>query len=436
LAIEVVVIVGGGFGGLAAAQALARAPVRVVLIDRRNHHLFQPLLYQVASAALAPSDIAEPLRGILARQKNVEIVLGEVVDVDVDGHAVVLGDGVRIAYDRLILAAGARSWWFGHDDWAGPAPGLKTIGDALDIRQRVIGAFEKAEWMTDPEARRRQTTFIVVGGGPTGVEIAGAIREIAAGSMRRDFRHLDPAETRVILVEASPDVLGTFHPALREAARQQLVALGVEVWTGRKVKAIDENTITVDDEVIPCAAVVWAAGVRASPLAEKLGATLDRGGRVVVEPDGSLPGHPEVFVVGDMACWKHGDLETPLPGVAPVALTMGQHAARCIRDDLAGKARGPVSYWDKGSLATIGYNKAVAQVGPIRVSGFIAWLMWVFIHLMTLVGFRNRQIVFVKWGWAWFTSDRSSRLLWSTEEAEAERHPAERRAELPVKAAP
>lgn len=422
MSIEKVVVVGGGFGGLAAVRGLARAPVQVTLIDRRNHHLFQPLLYQVASAALAPSDIAEPLRAIFAGQANVEVVLGEVVDVDLAVRAVVLADGRRVPYDRLILAPGARSWWFGKNEWTEAAPGLKTLADALDIRRRVIGSFERAEWTTDLAERARLTTFVVVGGGPTGVEVAGSIREIAAGTMRRDFRHLDPAKTRVILVEAGDAVLAAFDPALRDAARRQLEGLGVEVWLKRKITAIDEVSATIDDERVPCATVIWAAGVRGSPLGEKLGVEVDRGGRVSVAADCSLPGNPDVFVIGDLASWSHG-LERPLPGVAPVAISMGAHAAACVVGDIAGRARKPLRYFDKGNLATIGYNRAVMEFGPIKLSGFIAWLLWVFVHVMTLVGHRNRVIVFIKWAWAWLRADRSSRLLWTDGEAAAERHP-------------
>lgn len=415
-----VVIVGGGFGGLACAQALAGTQVQVTLIDRRNHHLFQPLLYQVATAALAPSDIAEPLRSILARQANAEVMLAEVAGFDLDGRAVILTDGERVPYDRLVVAAGAGTSWFGNAGWAEKAPGLKTLGDALDLRRRVLGAFEAAEWEPDPAERARLLTFVVVGGGPTGVEVAGSIAELASMTLRRDFRHIEAKRARVILVEAADSVLGTFDPSLRASAKAQLEALGVEVWTGRKVADIGETGLVVDEERVEAAAVIWAAGVRGSPLGAKLGVPVDRAGRVTVERDCSLPGRREVFVVGDLASYGH-DLPRPLPGVAPVALTMGRYVAKAVRADLVGDARPAFGYLDKGSLATIGYNKAVMQVGRLRLSGFVAWLGWVFVHLMTLVGHRNRAVVFLKWAWAWWTADRSSRLLWAEGEGSSDR---------------
>jgi NADH dehydrogenase len=415
-----VVIVGGGFGGLAAARELAREPaLDITLIDRRNHHLFQPLLYQVASAALAPSDIAEPLRAIVAPYRNIEVVLGEVSDFSLDVREVVLTDGRRLPYDRLIVAAGAHTSWFGHEDWRRSAPGLKTLGDALDIRRRLIESFERAEWTEDGAERRRLMTFVVVGGGATGVEIAGAIREIAVGTMRRDFRNLEPRATRVVLLEGSDDLLQVFSPDLRQAAKAQLESLGVEVRCGQQVRAVTEHRVETDSDAIDCAAVIWAAGVRGSPLGERLGVAVDRGGRVPVEPDCSVVAHPEVFVVGDLAAWAHG-LERPLPGVAPVAIAMGVHAARGIRADMAGRPRKPLRYLDKGALATIGYHRAVAEIGKIRLSGWIAWFLWVFVHLMTLVSFRNRLVVFWKWAYAWWTADRSSRLLWKNHEGESD----------------
>jgi NADH dehydrogenase len=411
-----VVIIGGGFGGLAAARALAGSATRVTLIDRANHHLFQPLLYQVATAGLAPSDIAEPLRSILARQANAEVRLAEVDGIDLAARTVQLGDGATLTYDKLVVAAGSRTSWFGHDEWEPVAPGLKTLGDALEIRRRVLLAFERAEWTTDPTERGRLLTFVVVGGGPTGVEVAGALQEVARSTLRRDFRHLDPTATRVILVEAAGGVLNHMHRELQASARRQLESLGVTVWTGRRVQEITEGRIVIDGEELRPGAIIWAAGVRPSPLAAALGAPLDRGGRVIVEPDTSLPGHPEVFVIGDMASWSHG-LDRPLAGVAPVALGMGQHAAACILADLNGRARAPLRYLDKGNMATIGFNRAVVEVRRLRMSGFVAWLAWVFVHLMTLVGHRNRVVVFIKWAWAWWTADRSSRLLWDSSRA-------------------
>lgn len=405
-----VVIVGGGFGGLACAKKLAGADVRITLIDRRNHHLFQPLLYQVATAALAPSDIAEPLRGILARQRNVEVRLAEVVGIDASAQQLTLSDGETVDWDYLVLAAGARTSWFGND-WSEDAPGLKTLSDALSLRRRLLSAFEQAEWTDDPEERRRLLTFAVVGAGPTGVEVAGAIAEIAHTTLRGDFRHIEAERARVLLVEAAPDVLGTFDPSLRAKAAKQLTDLGVELRTGQKVEQVEDGVLTVDGERIEAAAIVWAAGVRGSPLGAQLGLPTDRAGRVVVEADCSAPGHPNLFVVGDLANYGHQG-ERPLPGVAPVALSMGQYVAKAIRADLARRDRPRFHYVDKGSLATIGYNRAVLQVRGLKMSGYFAWLGWVFVHLMTLVGHRNRVVVFVKWAWAWWTADRSSRLLW------------------------
>lgn len=408
-----VVVIGGGFGGLSAVRALAHAPVRITLIDRRNHHLFQPLLYQVATAALAPSDIAEPLRGILASQANAEVRLAEVTGIDLAARTVSMGDN-QLSYDHLIVAAGATSTWFGHDDWAAHAPGLKTIGDALYIRHRLLSAFERAEWTDDPAERARQLTFVVVGGGPTGVEMAGAIQEIACQTLVGDFRHLDLNAVRVVLVEGSPNLLGPFPDKLRQAARAQLEHMGVEVLTGTQVARIDAQVVQVGDTRIDAGTVVWAAGVRGSPLGAMLGVDCDRGGRVIVGPDTSVPAHPNVYVIGDLANFQHGTAQ-PLPGVAPVAIDMGKHAAACIRADLVGEPRRPFRYTDKGSLATIGRSLAVASIGPVQLTGFPAWLIWVFVHLMTLVGHRNRLLVFIKWAWAWARSDRSSRLLWRDE---------------------
>lgn len=420
-----VVIVGGGFGGLAAAKALASQPVRVTLVDKRNHHLFQPLLYQVATAALAPSDIAEPLRGVLGRARNVEVRLGEVVDVDVLARTVTLADGDALPWDKLIVAAGARTTWFGHDDWAEHAPGLKSLGDALDIRHRILRAFEEAEWTEDAALRARLLTFVVVGAGPTGVEMAGAIREIACHTLAGDFRHVRPSSTRVVLVEAGPRVLAALPAPLSTAAQRFLEELGVEVRLGQQVEAMGPDGVIVAGERIDAGTVVWAAGVAPSPLAARLGAAVDRRGRVIVAADGSLPDHPDVFAVGDLAHHAHDDPDHPLPGVAPVAIAMGHHAARCILGDLRGRARAPLHYFDKGDLATVGRRRAVARVGPLRMAGTLAWLAWVFVHLMTLVGHRNRVVVFTKWAWAWSTWERSSRLVWQ-DEPEGATEPAAR----------
>jgi NADH dehydrogenase len=407
------VVIGGGFGGLAVVQALRGAPVRITLIDKRNHHLFQPLLYQVATANLAPSDIAEPLRSVLARQANAEVLLGEVVEVDLQARCVRTHDQ-EVPYDHLVVAAGMRSSWFGHDDWEAHAPGLKTLGDALEIRRRVLSAFETAEWTQDPAERTRLLTFVVIGAGPTGVELAGAIKEVACQTLPSDFRHIDPRQTRVVLIEAGPAVLPSFVPELQEAARRSLVALDVEVRTGEPVVNLTAGEVVLKGETIQAATVLWAAGVRGAPLGERLGVAVDRAGRVPVQPDLSLPDHPEVYVIGDLAHFAHG-LERPLPGVAPVAQQMGRHVAANLRATLAGRPRTPFVYRDHGSMATIGRSHAVADLGFLRLTGFLAWLVWVFVHLMTLVGHRSRAVVFVKWAWAWWSSDRSSRLLWQDE---------------------
>lgn len=404
-----VVIIGGGFGGIATAQALRGAPVRITLIDRRNHHLFQPLLYQVATAALAPSDIAEPLRGVLRNQANVEVLLAEVTGIDTERREVQLHDE-RLSYDTLVVAAGARTSYFGHDDWEAHAPGLKTIGDALDIRHRILSAFEQAEWASDEE-RDALCTFVVVGGGPTGVETAGAIREIATHTLASDFRHIDPTRIRVLLVEAGPNILGTFHDTLQQSARDQLQRLGVEVRSGEAVEAIGEGFVVVNGERIATSTVVWAAGVRGAAVGSSLGVPLDRAGRVMVGPDLSIEGHPEVFVIGDLAHASQPHSDKPVPGVAPAAIQMGAHVGKQIRTG----TRTPFAYTDTGSLATIGRRKAVADLRILRFSGFGAWIVWVFVHLMTLVGHRNRIVVFAKWAWAWLTYDRSSRLLWQDE---------------------
>ncbi len=415
-----VLVVGGGFAGLQVVRGLARADVDVLLLDKRNHHLFQPLLYQVATAALAPSDIAEPLRVIVAGQANADVKLAEVTGVDLAARTVQTHSGESLAYDWLVLATGSRTSYFGHDGWAEHAPGLKTIGDALAIRRRVLAAFEKASWCEDPIERRRLLTFVVVGAGPTGVEMAGALREIALGSVPQDYHRLRLDEVRVVLLEGGPAVLPPFPPDLQVAAHRSLEKLGVEVRTGAQVSAIEAGVLKVGEERLEAETIVWAAGVRASGVGAMLGAPLDRGGRVIVEADTSVPGHPEVFVLGDLACWQHGGRERPLPGLAPVAVSMGKHAAACVRADLAGRARTPLRYLDKGSLATIGKRLAVADLPGFHLRGTLAWIVWLVVHLATIIGFRNRVVVMIKWGWAWAVADRSSRLLWQDE---AERAP-------------
>ncbi|TNE85658.1 MAG: NAD(P)/FAD-dependent oxidoreductase [Deltaproteobacteria bacterium] len=402
-----VIIVGGGFAGLAAARTLARAPVDITLIDRHNHHLFQPLLYQVATAALAPGDISAPIRSILAGQENLSVRMGEVSRIDPGARQVWLGDQA-LSYDFLVLATGATHAYFGHDEWAERAPGLKTIGDALAIRRRILTAFEKAEW-AEPAERERLLTFAVVGAGPTGVELAGAIAEIAMHTLKRDFRHVDTKRARVLLVEASDKVLGVYPENLRAKALRQLEELGVEVRLGRPVTDIDDTGLTIGEERIEAATVLWAAGVAASPLGEGVGER-DRAGRVKVLPDLSVEGHPEVFVVGDLAHVPRG--EGTVPGVAPAATQMGEHAAHNLRATLDGKPRTAFVYKDKGSMATIGRSRAIAWIGRLQVGGFTAWLLWVFVHLMFLVGHRNRLVVLLTWAWQWFTWKRAMRLIW------------------------
>lgn len=413
-----VVILGGGFGGLYCAKALAGADVDITLVDKHNYHLFQPLLYQVATASLSPADVASPIRGILKRQKNVQVWLGEAVDVDVDRRVVQLEDG-RLDYDYLVVATGATHAYFGNDHWAERAPGLKTVDDALEIRRRFLLAFEAAEREADPDARRRLLTFVIVGAGPTGVELAGAMAEIAAESIPRDFRFINTASARIILLEGADRVLPPYPPELSLSARKQLERLGVEVRTAALVTDIDDVGVHVGNEVIPAGNIFWAAGVAASPLGEALDAPLDDAGRVLVGDDCSVPGHPEVFVIGDLAHVEQDD--EILPGVAQVAIQSGRHAARAIRADLGGSDRPVFRYDDKGSLATIGRNAAVADFQRFRFGGFFAWLLWVFIHIMYLIGFRNRILVMFQWAWAWLTYARGIRLITGDPELPLER---------------
>jgi NADH:ubiquinone reductase (H+-translocating) len=405
-----VVIVGSGFGGLYCARGLRRAPVRVTVIDRRNFHLFQPLLYQVATASLSPADIASPIRNVLRRQRNAQVWLGEVSDVDLAGRAVLLADGARVPYDYLVLATGATHAYFGREEWAPLAPGLKTIEDATEIRRRFLLAFEGAERETDPAARRRLLTFVIVGAGPTGVELAGAMAEIARQVMPAEFRSVDTTATRILLVEGLDRVLPTYPPDLSAKALQQLGRLGVEVRLESRVTEITAAAVHIGGELIEAGNVFWAAGVAASPLGAALGAEVDRAGRVVVEPDCSVPGHPEVFVVGDLAAARLTD-GTPVPGVAQGAIQMGRHAARQIVADLSGEARAPFEYRDRGDLATIGRAAAVARLRTMKLSGFPAWLIWVVVHIMYLIGFRNRLLVMLQWAWAYLTYQRGIRLI-------------------------
>jgi NADH:ubiquinone reductase (H+-translocating) len=408
-----VVIVGGGFGGLQAAKAFAGAPVQVTLVDRRNHHLFQPLLYQVATAALSPADIAQPIRSVLRGQSNVDVVLAGVDAIDAVAKVIILDEdhqARQLPYDYLILAAGAHHAYFGHDEWAPNAPGLKTLEDALDIRRRILLSFEEAD--RDPDSTRRKAlmTFVIVGGGPTGVEMAGAIAEIARFSLARDFRHIDTRDARVILIEASSQLLAAFPDRLSRHALSDLERLGVDVRFGKPVTAIAPDAVTLGDEVIPANTIVWAAGVQSSPLGRSLGVELDRAGRVIVNPDLSVPGHPEIFVIGDMASLADSR-GRPLPGVAQVAMQQGAWAAANILRAIDGKPGRPFRYHDLGNMATIGRNSAVADIRGLRLTGFVAWLAWALVHILNLIGFRNRVLVGLQWLWSYLTLQRGARLI-------------------------
>jgi len=403
-----VVIVGGGFAGLYAARALKGAPLRVTLLDRRNHHLFQPLLYQVATAGLAAPDVAAPIRRVLRRQANATVLLAEVTGIDPRARRVVLADG-ELGYDFLILAAGAETNYFGHEDWGAWAPGLKSIEDAFEIRRRILTAFEAAEREADPERRRRHLTFAIVGAGATGVELAGALREIAQRTLARDFRNFDPRETRVLLIDAGPRVLPEFPEALSARAHRMLEQRGVEVRTGRAVAHVDSEGVRLDGEQIEAGTVLWAAGVRPSRLARDLDAPLDKAGRVRVQPDLSVPGHPEIFVAGDLACVEQEG--RPVPGMAPAAIQEGRHAAQMIRRDLEGLARRPFRYRDRGMLATVGRRAGVARLGGLEFAGLGAWVLWLVVHIAWLIGFRNRLVVLFEWAWAYFTYQRSARVI-------------------------
>jgi NADH dehydrogenase len=408
MAIPHVVILGGGFGGLAAARALARAPVRITLIDRQNHHLFQPLLYQVATAALNPSEIAAPLRNVLRRQKNVTVLLAEATRIDVATRTVELVDG-DLSYDHLIVATGATHSYFGNDAWARTAPGLKTLEDAVEIRQRFLLAFEAAE--REPDAARRVAllTFVVIGAGPTGVEMAGAMAEIARNTLSQDFRNIDPRSARVVLVEGVDRVLQAYSPDLSSSAQQELERRGVEVRTGARVTRLDDECVYVGAERIPACTVVWAAGVAGSPLARTLGVPLDRAGRVLVEATLSIPGHPEVFVIGDLASLQING--AAVPGVAQGALQGGRHAAAMILRSLRGEAHSAFEYRDLGSMATIGRNAAVVDVKGLRLTGLLAWGAWLFVHIVALIDFRNRVFVLLSWAWSYLSFGRGARLI-------------------------
>ena len=404
-----VVIIGGGFGGLYAAKALGSVPVAVTLIDRRNHHVFQPLLYQVATAGLSAIDIGEPIRRILRRQANTSVQLAEVVSVDLEARHVLPAEGEPIEYDYLIVATGAGDSYFGHDDWEPHAPGLKSIEDALEIRRRVLLAFEQAEMVKDPDSRRALLTLAVIGGGPTGAELAGALAELSRHTLSDEFRQFDAGDARVLLIEAGDRILPGYPPALSARAQRQLERLGVEIRTGAPVTEVDAGGIRLGDERIPCRTMLWAAGVAASPLGASLGTELDQAGRVIVDPDLTVPGHPEVFVVGDLAHVVQNG--RPLPGVAPAAIQMGRHAADSITRAVRAEPTQSFRYVDRGTMATLGRSSAIAVIKGIRLWGLPAWLAWLFIHILFLIGFRNRAVVLFEWARSYLTYSRSARLI-------------------------
>lgn len=404
-----VVIVGGGFGGLKAARQLRNSPVHITLIDRKNHHTFQPLLYQVATAGLSPGEIAAPIRWILRSQDNVEVLLGEVTGFDLARKTVRMADD-EIPYDYMIVAAGVRHGYFGHDSWEAMAPGLKTIEDATEIRRRIFLAFELAEREAARGQGSQELNFVVVGGGPTGVELAGTLAEIARNVLAKEFHSINPKRTRILLVEGGPRVLPSYPESLSRSAEQQLAKLGVEVRTSTLVTGMEPGKVRFGDTWVPAAVTLWAAGVAASPLGKLLGAPIDRAGRVQVQPDLSLPEHPEVLVIGDLAALADAD-GAPLPGVAPVAMQQGVAAAKNIVRLIKGEATQPFRYQDKGSMATIGRSAAIADFGKLRLSGFPAWLAWLFVHILFLIGFRNRLMVMIQWAWSYITYERGARLI-------------------------
>lgn len=428
-----VVIIGAGFGGLNAALKLAHSPVRITLLDRKNHHTFQPLLYQVATGGLSPGEIAAPIRWIVRGHRNVEVLLGEAQDFDLNRRAVKLADH-ELPYDYLIVAAGASHAYFGHDEWEPLAPGLKTVEDALEIRRRVLLTFELAERQAASGGPQLPLNFVIVGAGPTGVELAGTLSEIARRALTDEFHSIDPKRSRIILLEGGPRVLPAYPEDLSQSAENQLRALGVEVHTSTMVTGVEPAAVRLGATSLPAAVILWAAGVAASPLAKRLGAPLDRAGRVLVNPDLSIPGHSEVFVIGDLAALKD-EKGQMVPGVAPAAIQQGKATARNIARDLQGKPRQNFHYLNKGSLATIGRAAAIAQFGKIHISGFIAWLSWLFVHIFFLVGFRNRILVLIQWAWSYFTYERGAQLItgdqtlpsWDT--LEREQHPTAKTAD-------
>jgi NADH dehydrogenase len=403
--------VGGGFAGLYLARALRRTPVRVTVVDRTNHHLFQPMLYQVATAALTGPEISSPIRSVLRRQAATEVLLGEVAEILLPSRQVVLADGLALGWDYLVLAPGARHSYFSHPEWEELAPGLKNLEDAGEIRRRLLLAFERAEREPDAVVRQRRLTFVVIGGGPTGVEVAGAIAEVARYALRRDFRRIDPRDASILLLEGGPRLLPSYPPRLSDRAKQQLRRLGVDVRTETLVTAIEPGFVHAAGWRIPTDTVIWAAGNEASPLLARLGAPRDRQGRVLVEPDCSIPGDSRVFVLGDAAAFTHQPGFALLPGICPVAIQMGRHTARAIQADLAGRARTAFRYRNKGQLAVIGRGHAVADLVRLKASGFVAWLLWVFVHIFFLIGFRNRVVVMFEWAWSYLTFERGARVV-------------------------
>ena len=409
-ALPQVIIIGGGFAGLAAAKRLRRVACEVTIIDRHNHHVFQPLLYQVATAGLSPGDIASPIRWIFRKQARVRVLLGTVEHLDSRARQIQLDGGERLRYDYLIVAAGVTHSYFGHDEWSATAPGLKTLDDALAIRRRLLLAFEEAEREPNPVYQRRLLTFVLIGGGPTGVELAGALGEIARQALRDEFDAVDPAIARIILVEAGPSILPTFPPDLRESARRALIRLGVDVRVGKAVTKVEDGAVWIGEDRIEAHTILWAAGVAAAPLSRDLGPKLDRAGRVIVEADLSAPGHAGVFVAGDLASFSH-QTGSPLPGVAQVAKQAGRHAAANVARLIAGQQTTPFHYYDPGNMATIGRNAAIADFGFMHVSGYLGWLLWLFVHILFLIGFRNRLSVMMQWAAAYLTHQRSVRLI-------------------------
>ena len=423
MAEERIIIVGGGFGGIAAAKSLQDSDFDILLIDRENHHLFQPLLYQVATAALSPGDIATPIRGIFKENSNVRVLMADVDAVDKENDQLILKDGRKLDFDQLVLAPGARYNYFGNPQWEHHAPGLKSIGDALDVRERILISLEEAEQITDPEERAPYLTYVVIGGGPTGVEMAGAIAEIAKRNMMRDFRRIDPAETRVILIEAMDQILNAYPRDLAEKARKDLENMGVEVRLNSMVTNVRPDGVMVNDQFLATPNIVWAAGVSASPMLESLGVESDKAGRIKVEPDNSIPGKPNIFVIGD-ACYLEDDAGNPLPALAPVALQQGRHVAKLLKHGYPKPQRPPFKYVDKGSMATIGRAKAVADIKGLKVTGLLAWLLWSLVHIFFLIGFRNRFRVMAEWFWHYITFKRGVRLITgriSSDEAERKR---------------